>query len=240
MIKTVLWDMDGTLLDFLADETAAIRSVFAEFGLGECTDAMLARYSAINVAFWERLERNELTRPQVLTGRFEQFFRECGIDTRLAPAFNDRYESTLGNTVVFCDDSLSVVKALKGRVKQYLVSNGTVAVQRKKLERSKLGEQMDGVFLSEELGVEKPDRAFFEEVFSIIRADDLSSVMIVGDSLTSDIQGGMNAGIRTCWYNPCQKPVPDNYRVDYSIADLHTLITLLGAETNFTLAPSMF
>lgn len=230
MTKTVLWDMDGTLLDFLADERASVRTVFEDFGLGAFTDAMLARYSEINVGFWERLERNELTRPQVLTGRFEQFFREYGIDPQLVTAFNDRYESTLGNTVVFCDDSLNVVKALKGRIKQYLVSNGTVAVQRKKLERSGLGEQMDGVFLSEELGVEKPDRAFFEKVLTEIRADDLSSVMIVGDSLTSDIQGGMNAGIKTCWYNPRQRPVPGKYRVDYSISDLHELISLLDAE----------
>jgi len=77
------------------------------------------------------------------------------------------------------------------------------------------------------LGVDKPDIAFFNKVFSAIHADDLSTIMIVGDSLTSDILGGMNAGIRTCWYNPEGKPLPDTYKVDYIISDLHELTDLL-------------
>ena len=227
MIRTVLWDVDGTLLDFSAAEKAAIRAMFAKFGLGECTDTMLARYSAINISFWQRLERNELSKIQVLTGRFEQFFSEYGISRRIVPEFNANYQLALGDTIVYQNDSLSVVKALKGKVKQYVVSNGTVVAQTKKLERSGLGELMDGIFLSEKLGVEKPCAAFFELVFSEIQPDDLSAVLIIGDSLTSDIQGGMNAGINTCWYNPGRKPVPDGYRVDYDIADLHELIPLL-------------
>ena len=227
MIRTVLWDVDGTLLDFSAAEKAAIRAMFAKFGLGKCTDTMLARYSAINISFWQRLERNELSKIQVLTGRFEQFFSEYGISRRIVPEFNANYQLALGDTIVYQNDSLSVVKALKGKVKQYVVSNGTVVAQTKKLERSGLGELMDGIFLSEKLGVEKPCAAFFELVFSEIQPDDLSAVLIIGDSLTSDIQGGMNAGINTCWYNPGRKPVPDGYRVDYDIADLHELIPLL-------------
>ena len=226
MIEIVLWDVDGTLLDFNAAEKAAIRTLFSEFGLGECTDAMLSRYSEINTAFWKRLEKNELSREQVLIGRFEQFFGEYGIDAGLASAFNEKYQLSLGDTIVYRDDSLNVVKALKGKVKQYVVSNGTVAAQTKKLERSKLGELMDGVFLSERLGIEKPNIRFFEKVFSEIRPDDLSKVMIIGDSLTSDIRGGMNAGIKTCWYNPGRKPVPEDYRPDYVISDLHELETL--------------
>ena len=80
------------------------------------------------------------------------------------------------------------------------------------------------------MGREKPDNAFFMTVFSQIHADDLSAIMIVGDSLTSDIQGGMNAGIKTCWYNPGKKPVPDRYRVDYVISNLHELINILNTE----------
>ena len=232
MIETILWDVDGTLLDFNAAERAAIRTLFADFGLGECTDAMLARYHGINIDFWQRLERKELSKKQVLTGRFEQFFSEYGIDTGVVPEFNERYQVTLGDTIVFCDDSLNIVRALKGKVKQYAVSNGTVVAQTKKLDRSKLGEQMDGIFLSERLGVEKPDRAFFDRVFSEIRVYDRSTVMIVGDSLTSDIRGGMNAGIKTCWYNPAGKPIPDGYRVDHVISDLHELAGLLEKEAD--------
>ena len=234
MIKTILWDVDGTLLDFDAAERTAIKTLFREFGLGECTDAMIARYSEINTSFWKRLEKNEISRPQVLIGRFEQFFGEYGIDPQLASEFNERYQPTLGDTIVYRDDSLNIVKGLKGKVKQYVVSNGTVAAQTKKLERSKFGEWMDGVFLSEQLGVEKPNAGFFEKVFSSICPDDLSEVMIVGDSLTSDIQGGINAGIRTCWYDPGKKPVPENYRIDHVIYDLHELQDLLdtaGTDT---------
>ncbi|MBR5383669.1 MAG: YjjG family noncanonical pyrimidine nucleotidase [Clostridia bacterium] len=230
MIKTILWDVDGTLLDFDAAEKAAIRALFSEYALGQCTEGMLARYSEINAIWWQRLERKEITRKEVLVGRFEQFFEEYGIDTRIAAEFNEKYQPRLGETIVFRDDSPEIIKALKGNVKQYVVSNGTVVAQTKKLERSKLGEMMDGIFLSERIGKEKPDPAFFMDVFSQIHTDDLSTVMIVGDSLTSDIQGGMNAGIKTCWYNPGKKPVPDSYRVDYVISNLHELISILNVE----------
>ena len=227
MITTVLWDVDGTLLDFNAAERAAIRTLFAEFKLGECTDEMLARYSAINISFWERLERNEITKPEVLRGRFEQFFGEYGIDTGLAAPFNERYQVTLGDTIVYLDDSIDIIRSLRGKVKQYVVSNGTVAAQTKKLDRSKLGELMDGIFLSEKLGVEKPNREFFDKAFAVIVPADPSEMIIIGDSLTSDIRGGMNAGIKTCWYNPQKKPVPEGYRIDYVIGDLHEVYGIL-------------
>lgn len=228
MITTVLWDVDGTLLDFNAAERAAIRTLFAEFKLGECTDEMLARYSAINISFWERLERNEITKPEVLRGRFEQFFGEYGIDTELAAPFNERYQVTLGDTIVYLDNSIDIVSYLRGKVKQYVVSNGTVAAQTKKLDRSKLGELMDGIFLSEKLGVEKPNIGFFDKAFEEIGCKDPSEMIIVGDSLTSDIRGGMNAGIKTCWYNPQKKPIPEGYRVDYVIGDLKEIYDILG------------
>ena len=230
MIEIVLWDVDGTLLDFNDAEKAAIRTLFSEFGLGECTEAMLSRYSEINTAFWKRLEKNELSREQVLIGRFEQFFGEYGIDAGLASAFNEKYQLSLGDTIVYRDDSLNIVKALRGKVKQYTVSNGTVAAQTKKLEKSKLGDWMDGIYLSEKLGVEKPNAGFFEKVFSDICPSDLSKVMIVGDSLTSDIQGGMNAGIKTCWYNPEKNPLPEKYHADFIISDLHEVTALLNRQ----------
>ena len=228
MITTILWDVDGTLLDFSEAERRAMRTLFAEFGLGECTDDMLRRYAKINVSFWERLERGELTRDQVLRGRFEQFFGECGIDPGIIPEYNRRYQLRLGDTAIPRDDSVELVRALRGQVKQYVVSNGTVAAQTRKLEKSGLRELMDGIFLSEELGAEKPSRAFFDRAFAVIRPGDLSQVLIVGDSLTSDMQGGINAGIHTCWYNPEGRPLPEEYAVDLVIRDLRELPAYLN------------
>ncbi len=231
LITTILWDVDGTLLDFKAAESAAVKALFKEFGLGECTDEMVRRYSAINEAFWQRLERNELTKPQVLVGRYVQFFTEIGIDAALAPAFNERYQVSLGDTIVFRDDSQNLIRSLQGRIRQYVVSNGTVVAQSKKLTRSGLGALMDGVFLSEELGVEKPNIGFFEKVFAAIPSVHPGETLIVGDSLTSDIRGGINAGIKTCWYNPEKKPSPEGWAIDYVISDLHEIIPILGGDT---------
>ena len=231
-IKTILWDVDSTLLDFGAAERAAIRKLFSEFGLGECTDEMLRRYSEINVSFWRRLERNEISRAEVLKGRFVQFFGEYGIDTSIVEEFDDLYQLRLGDTIVIRDDCLNILRALKSKVGQYVVSNGTVAAQTKKLSRSGIGELVDGIFLSEELGVGKPNAGFFLKVFEKIQPEDLSEVLIVGDSLTSDIQGGMNAGIRTCWYDPDGRPLPEGYRADMIISDLHELAELFEVEDN--------
>ena len=230
MIKTILWDVDRTLLDFDAAERAAIQSLFVEFGLGECSDEQVARYSVLNMKYWEKLERGEITKPQVLVGRFEEFFAEEGIDVSLAPQFNDAYQLRLGDTIVYRDDSYEIVKSLRGKVRQCVVSNGTVVAQRKKLTRSGLGALMDGVFLSEQLGAEKPKKEFFDQVFAAIGPVEKSETMIVGDSLTSDIRGGDNAGIVTCWYNPEGIKAPEGYRIDHEIRDLHEVYGLLLQE----------
>ncbi len=198
MIKVILWDVDGTLLDFSAAEKAALRACFSLFGLGECTDGMVARYAAVNVRYWERLERGEISKARVLTGRFEEFFAAQGIAFDKLDAFNDEYQQRLGDTIVFNDDAYALVKGFKGRVKQYAVTNGTLAAQRRKLARSGLGKLFDGVFISDALGVEKPNIEFFEHVFANIVPCEKSEALIVGDSLTSDMRGGNNAGIRCC------------------------------------------
>lgn len=220
MIKVILWDIDGTLLNFEEAEKHAIRACFAQFGLGECTDHMLADYSAINRVYWQKLERGEMSKPDILIGRFATFFEKYGLDISCAPAFNAQYQISLGDTVCFNPNGLEVVTALQGKVKQYAVTNGTKVAQQRKLERSGLNRLLDGVFISENLGIEKPGIGFFHRVWEQIGQFDPNEVMIVGDSLTSDIQGGNNAGILCCWFNPEGKENATKLRIDYEIKDL--------------------
>lgn len=229
MIKVILWDVDGTLLDFLKAEYEAIKTCFRIFGLGECTDEMVARYSEINKKYWEMLERKELTKPEVLVGRFREFFAKEKIRTDCAEDFNKEYQLRLGDTICFCDNSYELLKSLKGRVKQYAVTNGTKIAQNKKLNRSGLIDVFDGIFISEDIGIEKPDVGFFQSVFERIGQYEKDEVMIVGDSLTSDMQGGNNAGILCCWYNPKHVPLTKALRIDYEIDDLNRIEDILIA-----------
>lgn len=227
MIKVILWDMDGTLLNFVKAEYHAIKKCFDLFGLGVCTDEMIARYSKINKTYWERLERKELTKPEVLVGRFEEFFAKEGIVTDCAAEFNKEYQSRLGDTICFCDNGYELVKALKTHVKQYAVTNGTKMAQEKKLEKSGLGDLLDGVFISEDVGVEKPDKQFFSYVWENIGQYEPNEVMIVGDSLTSDMQGGNNAQILCCWYNPNGAENETKLKIDYEIDDLQKIWSII-------------
>lgn len=230
MIHTILWDIDGTLLDFLAAEKAAIRGCFEKFGLGACSDELIARYSALNHSYWQRLERGEVTKQQVLVGRFEEFFAQEGIDAALAAPFNDAYQLVLGDTICFMDHSDQLIARLRGKVRQYAVTNGTRVAQDRKLTKSGLGELFDGVFISELVGAEKPSPAFFDHVFAHIGPVDKSEVLIVGDSLTSDMKGGLLAGIPCCWYNPKNLPAPEDMKLDYVIQDLNQVEDILNQK----------
>jgi len=227
MIKVLLWDVDGTLLDFLAAEKAAMKKCFEVCGIGECTDEMIARYSKINRKYWEMLERGEITKPQVLVGRFEEFFKNEGIITDCASEFNKEYQVRLGDTICFCDDGYELVKSLKGQVKQYAVTNGTKVAQDKKLTKSGLIDLFDDVFISEVVGVEKPGVGFFEKVWEKIGTYEADEVMIIGDSLTSDMQGGNNAGILCCWYNPKGAVNDKGVKIDYEIDNLQKIKNII-------------
>lgn len=228
MIKVVLWDIDGTLLNFGMSEKYAIRKCFEIFGLGECTDEMLARYAAINRTYWERLERKELTREQVLLGRFQEFFEKEGMDFEGAADFNAEYQVRLGDKAFFNDEGYELVKSLKGKVMQCAVTNGTKVAQDRKLKLSGLDELLDEIFISEELGVDKPAAAFFDKVWEKIGTFEKDEVVIIGDSLTSDIQGGNNAGILCCWYNPDGKTDTKGLKIDWDIRDLRELTGIIG------------
>lgn len=223
---TILWDVDGTLLDFLYSQRYAITKCFRSTGR-EITEEQIERYSQINDEFWKRHERGEVTRDELLAGRFEKLFTELAIHDIDVKKFQKEYEEALGSVFSHIDDSLTVCKSLSGYVRQYAVTNGNVSIQKRKLKLSGLLETLDGLFVSEEVGAPKPSSAFFDHCLERIEEKDRSKILIVGDSLTSDIKGGIQAGIATCWYRPDTAVNDSPCRPDYEISDLHMIYDIL-------------
>lgn len=136
MIQAILWDVDGTLLDFKKSEEYGIRACMKEIGFDDVDEEMLTRYEKINRSYWEALERGEITKQEVLIGRFKTFFAQEGICCPDVAAFNDSYQRKLGEIFFEKENSLEIIRNLHGRVKQYVVTNGTVVAQRAKLGKN--------------------------------------------------------------------------------------------------------
>ncbi len=227
MFKVILWDVDATLLNFEKAEEAGICGCFEKYNLGECTDEMLENYKGINRGYWQAMERGEIEKPVLLVKRFEDFLNAYGLDSSVAAGFNELYQILLGETVVFYENALETVQALKGKVLQCAVTNGTKVAQDGKLRNSGLDKEFDRVFISEVVGVEKPNKGFFDAVFAEIGEYAKDEVLIVGDSLTSDIQGGVNAGIKTCWFNPKGAENTSALKPDYEIRDIGEVLEIV-------------
>lgn len=230
-ITTVLWDVDGTLLDFLYSQRIAITKCFQSIGR-EITDEMIQRYSRINDSYWKRLELGEITKDRLLPGRFITLFEEYGIEGVNIEAFLREYQEQLGKVFCYLDSSLELCRELKEEgIRQYVVTNGVASTQKNKLELSGLTELMEDLFISEEIGAPKPHKVFFDYCLSHIDERDKEKILLVGDSLSSDIKGGIQAGIPVCWYRPEGTENNTEYQPDYEINYLHQLKDiLLGQE----------
>ena len=227
-MKKILWDIDGTLLNFDLAETAAIYKCFEIYNLEKPTDEMIKIYKEINDIYWKRLERNEISRDEVLLGRFEEFFKKYGINTEIVEEFNHNYQIELGKTYVFNPYGKEVVRNLATSYDQYAVTNGSLTAQRGKLEGSDLNNILKNSFISELVGFEKPDIRFFDYVFEKVGDYDHKNYLIIGDSLTSDIQGGVNAKIKTIWFNPDSKENYLNLPIDAEIKSLKEVENLIS------------
>lgn len=221
----VFLDLDDTILDFHKAEAIAAAKALASVGV-EPTEAVVTRYSQVNKMHWEMLERGELTREQVLVRRFAYLFEELGSSADAARC-KERYEELLCEGYYFMDGAEEILEYLKPRCRLFLASNGTARVQAARLHSSGVENYLEAAFISQHLGHNKPSREFFDACFAQIEGFDPSRAIIIGDSLTSDIRGGNNAGIATCWYNPQGKQNTAGVRVDYEISHLRELKNIL-------------
>lgn len=230
MYKYLLWDIDGTVLDFLASEKYAIKSLFLKYNIGECTDEMLCKYSKINVKYWKKLERNEMTKQEILVGRFLEFFEMIGADTSIAKSFNRDYQLALGDYIEFVDGAKEILSKQKGKYKLIAVTNGTKTAQEKKLKLSGLDKIFDEIFISEDVGFEKPNIKYFEYVFEKCNICNKKEALLIGDSLTSDIKGANIAGIDCCWFNPGHDKNEKEAFATYEIDNLMDLEKIFNQE----------
>ncbi len=224
MIKFVFLDLDDTILDFHRSEAVALRKTLQALNV-DPTDEVIARYSEINRAHWKALERRELTREQVLIGRFRQLFEELGMNVSPGVA-QALYEKNLSESHFFVDGAPRLLMTLSTKYPLYIASNGTTIVQKSRIASAGIARYFKGIFLSQELGADKPQIEFFERATGQIEGYDPASSIILGDSLTSDIQGGINAGMHTCWFNPHGR-ARDGIDPEFEIADLAEFDTVL-------------
>ena len=228
MIEFLLLDLDDTILDFHKAERIALSKTFRDFGLEPAED-VLDLYHNINKWHWEQLELGVMTRDQVLVNRFGALFEKVGMTVDPA-ACAKSYESNLGIGHYFLPGAEEAVKRLSERCRLFLVSNGTATVQHSRLTSAGLYPYFEQVFISQEIGYNKPDKAYFDRCFERIPGFAPEKALMVGDSLTSDIKGGINAGLTTVWINPAHKACGD-IRPDYEIeglSDLEGLLESLG------------
>lgn len=218
-------DLDDTILDFRATERKSITRLYQAVGIAP-TEELVHRYHVINLEHWKMLERGELTRDQLGTRRFDVLFQELGVSVSTQEC-ERLYRQFLSEGDDVLPGAADALVRLSQKYRLFAATNSTVQVQLGRLERTGLRSCFEKLFISENVGINKPNAEFFSRSFAQIPDFDPCKAIMVGDSLSSDIQGGINAGIATCWINPRHLPTRDGIYPDYEIENLTQLETLL-------------
>lgn len=223
--KILLFDIDDTILDFKKGEDAALSSLFREMNL-EDIDAVKEDYKVINHALWLDLELGKITSKYVLDNRFSLLFQKYN-QTVDGNYLESRYRYYLGLQHELIDGSKELLISLYPDYKMYVVSNGISKTQYQRLKDADLEEYFIKIFISEDIGYQKPMTEFFTAVKNQIPDFKPEETLLIGDSLTADILGGLQAGIDTCWFNPNQKLNHTEVKPTYEIQSLKDLYRIL-------------
>ena len=230
--ETILFDVDDTLLDFGITEKEALNKAFLKFGLQTGLVDYHDSYREISNVLWQCLEQGSITLTELGIERFRRLFLKHDIDIN-AEMFNRVYLRYLGKEVHLIEGAEEVCTALSNR-RLAIITNGFKEVQISRLKASPLSDMFEYLIISEEVGYPKPEKEIFDYAFSKLQITNKDNVLIVGDSLTSDIQGGNNYGIDTCWFNPYQKENNTDIISTYEISKLTELIHILSPRVTKT------
>lgn len=227
---TVLLDADETLFDFRKSEKEALTEALAELRIPP-SDALAEAYSEINLSLWKALERREITKERLMVRRFElfldRFFPQYDVST--AVLLSEHYKSRLSKKGYLLDGAGDFCRSLFGKARLYLVTNGVESIQRGRFAESGLAPYIEAVFVSEAIGCEKPQRAYFEYVSEHIPSFCRERTLMVGDSLSSDMRGGLGFGLDCCWYNPGKAELPREFlgQIAYTVSDYEELYRVI-------------
>jgi len=227
----LLFDADGTLFDYDAAEKSALTATFTAFSL-PYTEDVLYTYREINDQMWRAFEAGKITQEKLKIERFQRLLDSVGADGVLTPGgFSRRYLQNLANCAFLIKDAESVLKNLSGKVHLALITNGLKEVQRSRLAKSTIGTYFEAILISDELGVAKPHPGIFDAAFDAMGNPDKDQVLIIGDSLSSDIKGGSAYGIDTCWFNPRGKLRNTTDRIVYEIQSLTQILDIVQVSS---------
>ena len=225
--EVILFDADETLFDFKKSEREAFKNTMIEFGIDYDENYHLKIYKEINSAIWKEFEQGLITQAKLKIDRFKR------LSDKLEVKFDENefarlYMEHLANASFLYDDSIDLLETLHKSYKLCIVTNGLTAVQDKRIRKSNVAKYFDTVVISEEILISKPNPEIFEHTLKTINYNDKSKVLMIGDSLTSDIQGGINFGIDTCWYNPNKIENNTSIKPTYEISNFEELKKLLS------------
>lgn len=222
----LLFDADNTILDFDKSEEHALQHAFSVCNL-HYDEKVLQVYRRINILQWQRYERSEISRDEVLVNRFVLTLSELKIENYNLALLSSEYEKQLHFGFYKVPHAEEVLAALQSAHRLYIVSNGVLSIQNSRMKGSGLDKYFIRRFISEEIGIPKPSVEFFNRSFAQIPNFEKSKALVIGDSLSSDIQGGVNAGVDTCWFNPNGAINNSGLQPTYEISDLRRLLELV-------------
>jgi len=225
----LLFDADGTLFAYDGAEEEALQNVFAHYQL-TFNEETAAAYKRINQSMWRRLEEQTITLMQLRWQRFADLFAELGIQQD-ALTFSKTYLHYLGRSAHLIPGTLEVLDHLQGCFRMAIITNGITDVQFSRIRLSGLGRYFPFIFTSEAIGVFKPAKGFFDAVFTGIGQPAKENVLVIGDSLSSDMAGGFDYGLDICWYNPRGEKNTKGYQINYEIHELKQLLDILGVQS---------
>lgn len=220
--STLLFDADNTLLDFTAAEKMAIKMTCEELSV-EFTEEVGKLYSSINDSLWKQLEKGEIERSEIKIERFRRLIKTLSLSVS-AESMSETYIKQLSLQSPLIEGAKEMLETLHKKYDMYIITNGNAPVQKSRLEKSGILRFFGGVFISEEVGFPKPKKEFFEKVLLAIPERDKAKVCIIGDSMSSDILGGINSSLDTCWFHKYE--TEETYRPTYKAKNFEEILKI--------------